>query len=145
MSAKAHVLVSIVTVLSLLFILRLVRRRQLRAKYALLWLSVGVAFVVLAISPGLLNWAAGKVGIAYQPALLFLVGMVFLLLVVVHLSWELSRLEDRTRILAEELGLLRAEAGAPSMAGQVAGAPSTAERAAGEAPAVNPVADPDPG
>ena len=113
MSTKAHVLVSIVTVLSLLFILRLVRRRQLRAKYSLLWLSVGVAFVVLAISPGLLNWAAGKVGVAYQPALLFLVGMIFLLLVVVHLSWELSRLEERTRILAEELGLLRTDVATP--------------------------------
>jgi hypothetical protein len=109
MSARAHLLVSIVAVPCLFFILRLVRKRQLRAKYSLLWLSVGVAFAVLAVSPGLLDWAAGKVGVDYQPALLFLVGMVFLLLVVVHLSWELSRLEDRTRILAEELSLLRTD------------------------------------
>jgi hypothetical protein len=113
MSAKAHLLVSIVAVPSLLFILRLVRKRQLRAKYSLLWLSVGVAFAVLAVSPGLLDWAAGKVGVDYQPALLFLVGMVFLLLVVVHLSWELSRLEDRTRVLAEELSLLRTDMADP--------------------------------
>jgi sensor domain CHASE-containing protein len=72
-------------------------------------LSVGVAFAVLAVSPGLLDWAAGRVGVDYQPALLFLVGMVFLLLVVVHLSWELSRLEERTRVLAEELSLLRTD------------------------------------
>jgi hypothetical protein len=109
LSARAHLLVSIVAVPCLLFILRLVRKRQLRAKYSLLWLSVGVAFAVLAVSPGLLDWAAGKVGVGYQPALLFLVGMVFLLLVVVHLSWELSRLEDRTRVLAEELSLLRTD------------------------------------
>jgi len=30
-------------------------------------------------------------------------------LVIIHFSWELSRLEDRTRVLAEELALLRAE------------------------------------
>jgi hypothetical protein len=105
-STRAHILVSLVNIASLLFILRLVRRRQLRAKYSLLWLSVGFAFVVLGVSPGLLDWAAGKVGIAYQPALLFLVGDVFLLLVVVHLSWEISRLEDRTRVLSEELALV---------------------------------------
>jgi hypothetical protein len=29
--------------------------------------------------------------------------------VVVHYSWELSRLENRTRTLAEELALLRAQ------------------------------------
>ena len=107
MNWKAHLLLGLVAVPSLFFILRLVRRRQLRAKYSLLWVSVGVTFVVLAVSPGLLNWAAGKVGIAYQPALLFLVGIVFLVLVVVHLSWEVSRLEERTRVLAEELALMQ--------------------------------------
>jgi hypothetical protein len=109
MNWKAHLLLAIVAVPSLLFIVRLVRRRQLRVKYSLLWLSVGVAFVILAVSPGLLDWAAGKVGIAYQPALLFLVGIVFLVLVAVHLSWEVSRLEERTRLLAEELALMQHE------------------------------------
>jgi hypothetical protein len=114
MNWKAHLLLAIVAVPSLLFILRLVRRRQLRVKYSLLWLSVGVAFVILAVSPGLLNWAAGKVGIAYQPALLFLVGIVFLVLVAVHLSWEVSRLEERTRLLAEELALMQHEQSTPA-------------------------------
>ena len=33
--------------------------------------------------------------------------MLVLLLVAVHLSWEASRLEEETRTLAEEIGLLR--------------------------------------
>jgi hypothetical protein len=106
---RLHVVVGVVGVVSMLAILRLVRRRQLRAKYALLWLLVGVSFVVLGLSPGLLDWAAKQAGVAYAPDLLFLVGTLFLVLVVMHLSWELSRLEDRTKVLAEELGLLRAE------------------------------------
>jgi len=106
---RLHLVVGIVGVVSMLAILRLVRRRQLRAKYALLWLLVGVSFVVLGLSPGLLDWAAKEAGVAYAPDLLFLVGTVFLVLVVMHLSWELSRLEDRTKVLAEELGLLRTE------------------------------------
>jgi Uncharacterized conserved protein (DUF2304) len=36
-----------------------------------------------------------------------LLAVGFLFLVVVHYSWELSRLENRTRTLAEELALLR--------------------------------------
>jgi hypothetical protein len=32
---------------------------------------------------------------------------MFLLLVCLHLSWEASRLEDETRVLAEEVALLR--------------------------------------
>lgn len=106
---RLHLLAATIGVVCMLAILRLVRRRQLRAKYALLWLGVGVAFVVLGVSPGLLDWAAVQLGVAYAPDLLFLVGTVFLVLVVVHLSWELSRIEDRTRVLAEELALLRAK------------------------------------
>jgi hypothetical protein len=33
--------------------------------------------------------------------------MMFLLLVCLHLSWESSKLEDETRVLAEEIALLR--------------------------------------
>jgi hypothetical protein len=106
---RLHVVASIIGVLALLAILRLVRRRQLRAKYSLLWLAVGVAFVVLGASPGLLDWAAKQAGVAYAPDLLFLVGTIFLVLVVMHLSWELSRLEERTKTLAEEIALLRTE------------------------------------
>jgi len=106
---KPHLLMSVLSIASLVFILRLVRRRQLRAKYSLLWLPLGAVFVVLGIAPGLLDWAAGQVGIYYAPALLFLAGILFLLLVAVHLSWEVSRLEERTRILAEELALMRAD------------------------------------
>jgi len=106
---RLHVLTGLAGVASMFGILRLVRRRQLRAKYSLLWLAVGVAFVVLGVSPGLLDWAARKVGVANPPDLLFLVGELFLVLVVMHLSWEMSRLEDRTKILAEEVALMRTE------------------------------------
>jgi hypothetical protein len=106
---RLHLVAGTIGVLCMLVILRLVRRRQLRAKYALLWLAVGVAFVVLGLSPGLLDWAAREAGVDYAPDLLFLLGTVFLVLVVMHLSWELSRMEDRTRVLAEEVALMRAD------------------------------------
>lgn len=121
MNLKPHLLMSVLSIASLVFILRLVRRRQLRAKYSLLWLPLGAVFVVLGIAPGLLDWAAGKVGIYYAPALLFLAGILFLLLVAVHLSWEVSRLEERTRILAEELALMRADRTRPGEPPRLAG------------------------
>ena len=46
-------------------------------------------------------------GVDYGPSAVFLGAIVFLLLVCMHLSWEVSRLEERTRTLAEELALLR--------------------------------------
>ena len=36
--------------------------------------------------------------------------ITLLFLVVIHFSWELSRLEERTRVLAEELAVFKADA-----------------------------------
>jgi hypothetical protein len=104
---------TIVTVLSAVaiigFILELLRRRQLQEKYAILWLAVGIALVPMAIFPRLLDAVANAIGIASGVSFVLFAGMVFLLMVCIHLSWEVSRLEEETRTLAEEIALIRAE------------------------------------
>jgi len=102
-----QILVIVVGALCLGFILRLVRRRELRGKYSLLWLAAGFFVVIGAFVPGLLDDLADWLGVQYPPAILFMIAIAFLLLVLVHLSWELTRLEDRTRTLAQELAMLR--------------------------------------
>lgn len=87
------------------FIVRLVRSRKLRAKYSFLWLGIGVVVLAISTVPGLLDQLSEFVGVYYPPALLFLVAIMLLMFLSVHFSWELSRLEDRTRTLAEELAL----------------------------------------
>jgi hypothetical protein len=91
----------------LLFIARLVRRGQLREKYALLWMGVGGATVIVSFSRGPMDRVARALGIQYGPTILFLLAIMFLMAVVAHLSWEMSRLEERTRRMAEELALMR--------------------------------------
>lgn len=109
LSTRGHVFIAVATLLALVFILRLVRRRRLSGKYALLWTVVAVVLGVLAVWPGLLTNVSEFVGVHYPPALFLLVTTGFLFVVVIHFSYELSKLEDRTRTLAEELALLRAE------------------------------------
>ena len=107
MSLRAHVALAILVALAIVGIIVLVRRRHLKAKYSLLWLSLGAVMVVIAAVPGLLDWTAERLGIWYQPTLLILLGLALLLLIVVHFSYELTRSENRTRELAEQLALLR--------------------------------------
>lgn len=107
MTNRAHVLLVLLTVGTLGFVLHLLRSGRLRAKFAMLWTGVGVALAVLAAFPGLLDWTAERVGIFYPPAVFLLAATAFLFLLCVHFSFELSRLEERTRILAEEVALLR--------------------------------------
>ncbi len=109
LSTRGHIFIALATLVALVFILRLVRRRRLSGKYALLWTVVAVALGVLAVWPGLLTNVSEFVGVHYPPALFLLVTTGFLFIVVIHFSYELSKLEDRTRTLAEEIALLRAE------------------------------------
>ncbi|MEV1332517.1 DUF2304 domain-containing protein [Micromonospora costi] len=90
-------------------IIELLRRRQLREKYGMLWLGVLVIVIPLALFPRLLDNVAGMLGVASGVSLVLFLGIVFLLLVCVHLSWEVSALEEETRTLAEDFALLRAE------------------------------------
>jgi len=93
---------------SLVWLLGLVRQRRLRGKYVLPWLFAVPVLVLLALSPKLLERGADALGVDYPLAAFLLLGLAFALLLLVHSSWELSRLEERTRALAEEVAIVRA-------------------------------------
>lgn len=88
-------------------VLELVRRKHFKEKYAALWVVVGIASLILAGWPNLLNIVSDAVGIQVGSNLLF--GLSFLLLIGVclHLSWEQSVSEEEIRVLAEEVAILR--------------------------------------
>lgn len=92
----------------LVFVLELLRRGILRERFAALWLAVCAALVLVAVFPGILRSAADALGFELPSNLLFFAAIVFLLLVNVQLSYEVSRLDSRTRRLAEDLALLTA-------------------------------------
>lgn len=108
-SDKAHLFLAAVVVAALGFTLAGVRRHKLRSRYSLLWLSIVVALVPLAAFPDLLDRISLRLGISYPPVIILSLSVAFLFAVSVHLSWEVSRADDRLRVLAEEIALLRAE------------------------------------
>jgi hypothetical protein len=104
---SVHIVALVGGLIALSVMAELLRRGQLKEKYAVLWLLVGAAMLVLAIWPQLVDTVAKAVGVKSGANLLLFVGVLVLTLVCVHLSWEVSRLEDRSRALAEEIGVLR--------------------------------------
>jgi hypothetical protein len=88
-------------------IFELLRRRQLGEKYAVLWLLVGVILLIFTIFPRLLTSLSSGLGVAVPTNLMFFIAILFLVGVVLHLSWEVSRLENETRKLAEDLAILQ--------------------------------------
>jgi hypothetical protein len=93
----------------LIVIIELIRRGQLKERYALLWLFAGIILLVFSLSRGLLEYVASLVGIYYPPSLLFLLAFLFLLLITLHFSSVISELSEKNKQLAQELALLRQE------------------------------------
>ena len=102
---------TIASLLLLLGVLELVRRRRLREKYALLWIVTAVVLLVLSVWRGAVSSIAGVLGVAYGPAVIFAVGALFVLIVLLHYSTVISALTDRTVILAQRVAILEQRIG----------------------------------
>lgn len=96
-------------VVILLVVITMLLRRQLREKYAVLWLVIGLAVLVLGLFPQALGWLTTVLGFQVPANLLFTLAIILLLAVALHLSWEQSHAEEEIRRLAEESGMAREE------------------------------------
>ena len=94
----------------------MVRRRQLREEYSVLWLATSAVMFVLVLRYDWLVALTGLIGAALPTTTLFLGAIIFLMLIVMQFSIKLSELADRVKNLAQENALLRAE-----LHGKVAG------------------------
>jgi len=99
-------------------VLELIRRRRLQERYALLWLVTGLTLTALSAWRDGLNTIAGWVGVrSYPPAVLFAVGILFILSVLLHYSTVISRLAEQNTVLAQRLALLELELRSQELSG----------------------------
>ena len=104
---KVSIVATLASILLLLVVFELIRSRRLRERYALLWLVTGLVLLVLSVWREGLNTIARWLGVTgYPPAVLFAVGLLFVVLVLLHYSTVISKLADQNVILAQRLALL---------------------------------------
>jgi hypothetical protein len=103
---RVSIYAAVAAVILLLVILELIRSRRLQERYSLLWLLTGLVILVLALWRGALGTLSDAVGIHYPPSALFVIGSVFILLVLLHYSTVISDLSERNTKLAQRLALL---------------------------------------
>ncbi len=107
---KVSIAGAVASFVLVLVVLELIRSHRLRERYALLWLVTGIVLTVLSAWRDGLNTIAGWFGIrSYPPAVLFAVGLLFILAVLLHYSTVISRLSDQNILLAQRLALLEDE------------------------------------
>lgn len=94
----------------LLYILEMVRRRKLREEYSILWLFGSALILVLSLKQDWLVGISHAVGIVYPPSFLFLVGILFILLILIHFSIAISKLHQMNKKMAQEIALMKEKA-----------------------------------
>lgn len=95
------------SVIALLIILELVRRRHLSEEYSLLWLGTAIVMLVVGVWRDLLHGLADLVNIEYPPNLLFLLAALFLLFIQLYFSTVITRLTNESKAAAQQIALLR--------------------------------------
>jgi hypothetical protein len=113
MTLTARVLVTGLSLLLFLVVLRMARRRTLGIEYSILWLILTGFGAVAGVFGSRADALSRAVGIQYPPAFFFLLCIIVLLSIVLHLTMRLSRLADAQRALAQEVALMQAGAPAP--------------------------------
>ncbi|MCJ7813529.1 DUF2304 domain-containing protein [bacterium] len=107
MPLKGRIIVAIITFFLFFIVLNLIRKRRMKIEYSILWLGVSLIIFVMSIWQGLGDRIAYFMGIDYPPALFFLVAVVFILLILLHFSLEITKLKDQLKIVVQELSLLK--------------------------------------
>jgi hypothetical protein len=106
MSVASYILGIVSAALILIVVIEMLRRHRLRERHAIWWVIAGILALIIGIFPKTLDWAAGVLGIQVPTNLVFFVGIALLFLVALQSSSELTKLESKTRTLAEQVALL---------------------------------------
>ena len=96
-------------VLIFVFIIDLVRRRKIGIQYSILWLFMGVLIVVLATWYESLLIITRLIGAVVPTTTLFIFGILFLMVMTLHLTMKISQQQITIVQLAQEIALLRHE------------------------------------
>ena len=95
------------SLLLFLFVFELTRKGAIRIPYSLLWFFLSLLFLTISLWRNLLQQFAILVGVAYAPAALFLVLIIGIIGMLIHFSIVLSTLSERTRVLVQEIGIIK--------------------------------------
>jgi hypothetical protein len=106
-------MVSIITgtigLLVAVVIILLMRKDNLHARLGLGWIIVALGFALLGFSPRVVDEAAQYFGVAYPPVLALTIGTALLVIKILLMDIDRSRIEVRNQRLVQRVAMLEAD------------------------------------
>ncbi len=96
-----------VSLLLFLFIMYLIRSQRLKEEYSLWWIFFSLVFILFSFWKSGLDHVAAFLGVSYPPAALFMILLMAIFLILIEYSIIISKLANKNKSLAQEIGLLK--------------------------------------
>ena len=90
-------------------ILVLMRKDQLHVRHGVGWVIVASGFALLGFSPEVIDYVAKSIGIGYPPVLGLTIGIALIVIKILLMDIEHSRIEVRNQRLVQRVALLEAD------------------------------------
>lgn len=102
---KLQLIGAAILLLGMLYIVRLIRKRRMELKYALPWLAVSCAALIVDCFPKLLSVLADLLGIATPVNALYLIAFLFSVCLLFALTVIVSRQSERMKQLVQAVAI----------------------------------------
>ena len=90
-------------------IVALMRKDNLHARFGLGWIIVALGFALLGFSPRIIDQAAQYFGVAYPPILALSIAIALLVIKILLMDIDRSRIEVRNQRLVQRVAMLEAD------------------------------------
>lgn len=102
----SRIFYALIGLLFMTIVYKKVKKRNLSEKESIFWMIGATLILILGIFPNILIRLAEMLHIEYAPSLLFLVGIVFVYLLVFRLTIYVSILKEQVKELAQRNAIL---------------------------------------
>jgi hypothetical protein len=107
LSLKLQIIAAACSLILLIFIYELVRRKHLKENYSLTWFSVAGGFLLLSIFGNSLNGIVASFGFQQVSNAIIVYAIFLLLILILGLSVAVTRLSNLSQKMAQDIGLMK--------------------------------------
>jgi hypothetical protein len=105
--AKIQIIAIIISLLFLLYIVRLIIKGKLREEYSIIWITCTLVLIVFSFWRQGLEVMAKLVGVYEAPNLVFTGAIFAIFIYLLHLSVVVSKLHSQNKQLSQDIALLK--------------------------------------
>lgn len=111
MLASLKVFLIFITIVYLLLIIKLIKKRELNINFSIFWIFAGIALIgaliIMLIVPGVMGKISRMLGFEVPANMVFCISIFTLFYIGLDLTWKISKENKKSIILTQEISLLK--------------------------------------